>query len=186
MLPLSRNETHDSSTSLKPSTVDDIQDCIIRLESQRTAPSGDAYGAPAFVPSKSAAAYAAGQLPFLNPGGGGSIVEWRFTAEASFPSILLCSPIVSAGRILTSIKWEFSKGGSFANMGLRVLSQLEGVETSLDALFDTSSDSGIVTLTREFNHPLVDGEKLLLKVEAGATAHRFVSAIVTHRAPPAP
>jgi hypothetical protein len=151
MLPYSRNETHDTSTSIKPSTIDDMQDCIIGMK----------HGAIR-IPI-AAAAFQASSLD-----GTGFVVgagEWQWTTDGRYVHAALSWP---AGTKIVGIDWNIDKAGHSAAFFCELRAAKLGV-IDFPAGFasdDGSSAFGYHTFAQVFERTML-GDGTMYQLRAG-------------------
>lgn len=172
MLPLSRNETHDTSTALKPSTVDDIQDCII----------GGRHGlrplvlpAASFQKQASASQWSNGYLPHLQD-------AWRWYFDAlSGPgqTRIVCPVILPVGATITKLRAWANKAGQSAVFS--TVLQYIAPNTSNNivvGVYDGSSGSVDASAEADCDHQIGTDRQYFITASCGHTAQTFLFAQV--------
>lgn len=149
MLPISRNETHDNTTTIKPSTIDDIQDCII----------GAKHGASSVTVHASAFNTMA-QSGFSWSPLQGSLI-WSLDNRLAFAPVQ-----IPRGVQISGIDWVVDKNGKAAPLRLVVVAkQLGSPMSGLNIQgFDTSSGVGFheISFSGAFTVPDIAGVTVAL------------------------
>lgn len=174
MLPLSRNETHDTSTPLKPSTIDDMQDCIV----------GGRHGikkitvpASSFRPVASSSQWASGLIAHQQDRD-----RWSFSSLATPGQTIICAPVaVPVGATIIKMKAFLNKASTAAVMGVLLRRDLPNVstvagETLVASINDASSGSTDIVVSVDLIHLVTDETQYQITASCGHTSQQFMYA----------
>jgi len=107
---------------------------------------------------------------------------WSFAAPPN-DTIQAYVPLRQGDRV-KSITWHFNKGSSSSALVMSLRTRNGTTDAAVDSLSDVTNGAAFTSVTRSaINYTVASGDVLLLRAQAGNTAHQFSHALVTYDRP---